>query len=548
MEAAEEQSRSEKIEEARESFLKTIELFEKAKECIEAQTKSASSKEEAELVNSLLKASERRREYCFGRILLEEARIQDKRGNPLNSAGKYGMAAKTFERITKDEPELSRKQLLPIIYLCQAWQRMMMAEATTSSTAYEEAATLFKQAKEYTFDKETSLLALANSSFCKALASGTEFEVTRDLDAYANAKKHMEAAENYYLKAGHRPESEYARATLTLLDAYMYTTKAETETEPAEKAKYYKLAEKTLKASIDSYAKAKYPEKKAEVERLLENIVEKSELAMSLMTVLTDSTITGTTNLFSAPTPTHEEAVGYERFEHAELEGNLSISEEATVEEQIEAKLDIINIGRETGLLLRIKGLLPASFEIVSSSPHLGIEDNLIDIKGKSVVPLKVESIKLSIQTKEAGNFELKPQIEYIDEVGNFKKCFPKPRTITVYPKIELGFRTDAAQKVFEYLVRSFVEDYMRRKLVLQDSGWRSYVQIINQAKVTPRKVYGSKGKTGSAISELQRRGLIEKRFFLGERGRGGKIVRTRICYEREVVKRIVDSKVAKNG
>ena len=56
----------------------------------------------------------------------------------------------------------------------------------------------------------------------------------------------MEAAENYYLKAGNKSASEYAKATMTLLDAYMYITKAETETEPNEKAKYYKIAEKTL--------------------------------------------------------------------------------------------------------------------------------------------------------------------------------------------------------------------------------------------------------------------------------------------------------------
>lgn len=547
LESAEELSRKEKIEEARKKFLKTVGLFERAKESIYAKLESALSKEEKELANTLLKASEKRREYCLGRIMLEEARIQDRRGDHLRSAEKYGTAAKIFGRIAKDEKELSRRQLLPIFYLCQAWQRMMMAEAATSSKAYDEAADLFKQAKEYTFDRETSLLSLASSSFCKALASGTEFEITRDLNAYARAKKHMEVAENYYLKAGNESASEYAKATMTLLDAYMYTTKAEMETEPSQKAKYYKIAEKTLKNSIDSYKKAKYPEKSVEVQRFLNNIVEKGNLAMSLVTVLPDSRITATTNLFSAPTPTHEEAVGYERFEHAELEANITISREATAGEQIEVKLDIVNVGRRPGLLLRIQSLAPAEFKITSSSPQLKIEDNLIDMKGKRIIPLKVESLKLWMQSKETGNFTLKPQIGYVDEIGNFKQCFPKPTTITVYPKIELGFRTNAAQKVFEYLVRSFVEDYMRRKLILKESGWRSYVQIMKNAKVSARKVYGSKAIPGIAISELQRRGLIEIRIFPGERGRGGKIMRTRICYDREVVKRLVDYKVAKN-
>jgi hypothetical protein len=457
------------------------------------------------------------------------------------------LAAKIFWKMVKDEEERSRKQLLPISFLCQAWQKMMLAEATMSSGAYEEAAELFQKARECSLDQKTSLLALANNRFCKALASGTEFEITRDLLAYSNAKKHMEAAENFYLKAGYGRASEYAKATLTLLDAYLYTTKAETELDPTEKAKYYNLAEKTLRASADSFFRAKYPEKSAEVRKLFENIVEKGNLAMSLVMVLPDSRITATTNLFSAPTPTHEEAVGYERFEHAEFEANLTISKEATAGEQVEAKLDIVNVGKGPGLLVRIESLVPAESKIGSSSSQLMAEDNLIDMKGKRILPLKVESITFWMQSKETGSFTLKPQIVYVDEIGNFKQCFPKPATITVHPKTELEFRTNAAQKAFEYLIRSFVEDYMKRKLVLKKSGWRSYVQIIKNAKVSARKIYGSKGSPGIAISELQRRGLIETRIFPGERGRGGKIVRTRICYDRDVVKRLVDRKVAKN-
>jgi hypothetical protein len=119
--------------------------------------------------------------------------------------------------------------------------------------------------------------------------------------------------------------------------------------------------------------------------------------------------------------------------------------------------------------------------------------------------------------------------------------------TLTIHPKLKLEFRTDAARKVFEYLTKSFAEDYMRRKLDLGKSGWRSLVQIMNNTKVSSRKIYGSKGVPGRTVSELEKRGLIEKRTFIGERGRGGKIVRIRICYERELVKRLIDHEIAKN-
>jgi hypothetical protein len=547
LEQAEDLSRREQTEEARDLFQKAAELFAKAKKSIGAKLEKIEVRDEKEMADELAKASEIRHEYCLGRIALEEAKILDRMGDHTESSKKYGLGAKIFEKMAKGESELSRKELQPIIYLCQAWQKMMIAEAKTSSKSYGEAAELFKQAKEHTLDQPTSLLALANSSFCKALAAGTEFEITRDMKMYSTTKKHVEAAENYYLKAGFETASEYAKATLMLFDAYMYITKAETETNTEKKAQYYKMAEKLLQTSAGAYIKAKHPEKSEEVQRLLENIKEKRQLAVSLTKVLHVPTITATTTSFSTPTPTHEKAVGLERFEHADIQANLTASEEVTVEERMEVKLDLVNVAKESGLLIRVDNLIPPSFKVTAPPSQYSIEDGSIDLKGKRLEPLKVESVKLSLQATKTGVIDLRPQITYVDDVGNFRKCMPEPTTITVHPKLTFKFKTGATRKVFDYLSKSFVEDYMRRRLTIQEAGWRSFVQIIRNAKVSSRSVYGSRGHHGSAISELEMRGLIETRIFLGERGRGGKIVKTRISYEKETVKRLVDQKVAKN-
>jgi len=547
LEEAEDLSRKEQTKEAIDLFQKAADLFAEAKKSIEAKLEKIEVRDEKEMADELAKASEIRHKYCLGRIALEEAKILDRQGDHTASSKKYESAAEIFQEIAKVEPEQSRKELQPIIYLCQAWQKMMIAEAKTSSKSYGEAAELFKQAKEHTLDQPTSLLALANSSFCKALEAGTEFEITGDKANYSATKNHMQAAEKYYIKAGFKTASEYAKATLMLFDAYMYITKAETETAPAKKAQYYRMAEKLLQASEGSYTKAKHPEKSEEVQRLLENIKEKRQLAVSLTKVLHAPTITATTSSFSTPTPTHEKAVGLERFEHADIQANLTASEEVTVEEQMEIKLDLVNVAKEYGLLIRVDDLIPPSFKVTAAPSQYNVEDGLIDMKGRRLDPLKVESVKLSLQATKAGVIDLRPRIIYVDEVGNFKKCVPEPATITVHPKLTVEFKTEAAQRVFDYLVGSFVEDYMRRRLTVQEAGWRSFVQIMKNAKVSSRSVYGSRGHHGAAISELERRGLIETRIFLGERGRGGKIVKTRISYEKETVKRLVDQKVVKN-
>ncbi|MBS7633201.1 hypothetical protein KEJ15_06250 [Candidatus Bathyarchaeota archaeon] len=108
-------------------------------------------------------------------------------------------------------------------------------------------------------------------------------------------------------------------------------------------------------------------------------------------------------------------------------------------------------------------------------------------------------------------------------------------------------FKTEAARLVFDHLVNAFIDDYMKRRLFIEEAGWRSMVQIAKNAHVSFRSVYGDERQHGSAISELERRGLIEIRIFTGKRGRGGRITKARISYEKEIMKRYVDAQVAGN-
>ncbi len=253
-----------------------------------------------------------------------------------------------------------------------------------------------------------------------------------------------------------------------------------------------------------------------------------------------------TTKTFTTPTSIYEKAEILEGFEHAVIEAQLTSSEDVTVGDEVEVRLDLVNVAKNFGLLVRVEDLIPKVFKVIESPPQYRIEDGSIDLRGKRLEPLKVETVKLSLQATEPGVVNLSPQVIYVDELGKFRTSRVEPVAITVHPKLALEFRTRAAQNVFEYLVGSFVEDYMQRRLIVQEAGWRSFVQVIKNAKVSSRSVYGSRGHHGSAISELERRGLIETRIFLGERGRGGRIVKARISYEKETVKRLVDQKVAK--
>ena len=440
VEEAEDLSRREQTQEARDCFQQAHTLFNEAQGSIEAKQKTVETGEERRIAEALFKASNTRSGYCLGRAALEEAIILDRQGDHSGSSKRYGQAVKMFRGAMDSlEREHDRREIHPIINLCEAWEKMMMAEARESSTMYGEASELFLVAKDNALDKTTSSLAQGHSSFCKALEAGTEFEITRDTNLFSEAKKHIEAATSHYLRAGHKSRSDYARATGRLLDAYLYTFNAQTETDPSKRAQFYKMAERLLQSSAGAYLKAKHPEKSDEIRRVLESVKEEREIAVSLSEVLHAPTIVSTTASFSTPTPTHEQAVGLERFENADIQANLiTRRREIGVGDDLDIEIELVNAGKAPAQLIKVEDVVIDGFELKSYPDICRVEDSYLDMKGRTLLPLKTQELKLVLQPVSKGVFELKPRILYLDEAGKYKSHEPEPVSITVQ---ELGIK-----------------------------------------------------------------------------------------------------------
>jgi hypothetical protein len=65
----------------------------------------------------------------------------------------------------------------------------------------------------------------------------------------------------------------------------------------------------------------------------------------------------------------------------------------------------------------------------------------------------------------------------------------------------------------------------------------------MKTGKVPRSSVYKAGGGQGAAIIELQKLGLVEGKTVSGERGRGGNILKLRICYDKEDVKRYIQER-----
>jgi hypothetical protein len=233
--------------------------------------------------------------------------------------------------------------------------------------------------------------------------------------------------------------SDYAGATSRLLDAYQYSYNAQLESDTKKKAQFYQVAERLLQSSAGAYLKAKHPEKSDEVRRILERVKEEREIAVSLSEVLHAPTIVSTTTSFSTPTPTHEQAVGLERFDSADIQANLiTRRREVGVGEDLDLEIEMVNAGKSPAQLVKVEDIVIPGFELKSYPEICRVEDSYLDMKGRTLSPLKTQELKLVLKPLTKGAFELKPRILYLDEAGNYKSHEPEPVLITVQ---ELGIK-----------------------------------------------------------------------------------------------------------
>ena len=98
-----------------------------------------------------------------------------------------------------------------------------------------------------------------------------------------------------------------------------------------------------------------------------------------------------------------------------------------------ETRIDIVNISRAQGTLIKIENIFP-EFEISSISENCAIKDGSVEMKVKDIKPLEVFTIKTTVKPKKAGIFNLNPKISYIDDLGKQKICRANSVLISVQP------------------------------------------------------------------------------------------------------------------
>jgi len=107
-----------------------------------------------------------------------------------------------------------------------------------------------------------------------------------------------------------------------------------------------------------------------------------------------------------------------EIWEHASPQVFLMAPTHIAVGQSFEARIDLVNASRKPCVLDRIENLLLPGYKMVISSNNYNIEDGVLSLNGKSLLPFAVLTIKLTVQATRAGKYNLLPKLAYTDEQG----------------------------------------------------------------------------------------------------------------------------------
>jgi len=244
-------------------------------------------------------------------------------------------------------------------------------------------------------------------------------------------------------------------------------------------------------------------------------------------------------------------------FEHVNVHLSVMASRKVQTGEVVKLRLDLVNVSKNPSILFKVEGLIPSGCKVVSLPSFCSVQNSSIKMNKKGINPFQVETIKIKGSFEKAEVYNLEPILYYTNDLGEFRTAKAKAIKINVQlgpseketkdiaellrDKIE--FKSEAAEKAFDFLLKAFFEDYYGQKLPKEKSGWRTRMEVVRNAKVTMYSVYGRSGRGGKVTSELNNLSLIESRFFLGERGRGGHVFKMRISPEKEPVKRLINRK-----
>jgi len=171
------------------------------------------------------------------------------------------------------------------------------------------------------------------------------------------------------------------------------------------------------------------------------------------------------------------------RFEHVNLQTRLMAPIRVEVGQTFEARLDIVNVSKTPGEIVKVENGVPPEFKITSLTANGSPNHGLIDMQKRKIDPFQIKTLKLGLQATKAGIFILDPEIIYIDDLRKSKTCKPTPVTITAHQ----------AQPTFEVLPGRIATGFSQLDALLFGGIPENYAILLESPSIDERTLLAHK-------------------------------------------------------
>jgi len=120
------------------------------------------------------------------------------------------------------------------------------------------------------------------------------------------------------------------------------------------------------------------------------------------------------------------------RFAHVNVHTCLITFIHPEVNQTFEIRLDVVNVSRTEGSIVRVENLLVPPLKIVDISPNCLLKEGYLEFKNNKIKPFEVKTIKLTVAASKPGAFTITPAVTYLDDLGQTKTSSTRQFTITV--------------------------------------------------------------------------------------------------------------------
>jgi tetratricopeptide (TPR) repeat protein/KaiC/GvpD/RAD55 family RecA-like ATPase len=132
------------------------------------------------------------------------------------------------------------------------------------------------------------------------------------------------------------------------------------------------------------------------------------------------------------------ESRGLEKFNHANTECHIMMPVNVNVGQQLEARIDIVNVSKTNAALNTIENLPTKQFEIAAKNHEWTISDDTIDLKNITLKPFGIIVVKLVLKPFKAFTGKIALKLAYADDLANNHICKSNSVQVNVNPIINI--------------------------------------------------------------------------------------------------------------